>query len=75
MTPGNVNTEADEANVSFAVNATDVRATSPAGPDYSPNPSGPDMTLVTKFRITDLLNGGSASRPGHRDRPRLRDSG
>ena len=64
VTPGDVNTAADEANVSFTVNATDVRATSPTGPDYSPNASGADMTLVTKFRLTDLLNGGAASSQG-----------
>ena len=64
VTPGDVNTAADEANVSFTANATDVRATSITGPDYSPNPSGPDMTLLTKFRITDLSNGGAASDQG-----------
>ena len=56
-----MNSAADEANVSFTANSTDVRATSITGPDYSPNPSGPDMTLLTKFRITDLSNGGAAS--------------
>src|SRR5205085_5467911 len=64
VTAGDVNTAADEANVSFTASATDVRATSPTGPDYNPNPSGPDMTLVTKFRITDLSNGGAASDQG-----------
>ena len=64
VTPGDVNTAADEANVSFTANATDVRATSPTGPDYNPNPSGPDLTLVTKFRISDLSNGGAATDQG-----------
>ena len=45
VTPGDVNTAADEANVSFTANATDVRATSPTGPDYNPSAGGPDMTL------------------------------
>jgi hypothetical protein len=56
VVPGNLLTPANDANVSLTANITDVRVGSPTGADYNPNPSGPDMTLVQRFRITDLRN-------------------
>jgi hypothetical protein len=44
------------ADVFFTVKATDVRAGSPVGPDYDPNPGGPDMSLIARWRITDHYN-------------------
>jgi plastocyanin len=63
VTPGNPNTAADEADVALTASSTDVRDGSATGPDYGPNPRGPDMTLVTRFRITDLSNGTSQTDP------------
>src|SRR5205814_1717957 len=34
---------------------TDIKT--PAGADYNPSASGPDMTLTARLRITDLSNG------------------
>jgi dipeptidyl aminopeptidase/acylaminoacyl peptidase len=48
-----------EGDALFTVNATDVRSGSATGPDYNPNPSGPDLTLTARWRITDTYNGGS----------------
>ena len=53
----------DEADVSVATTITDVRAGDPTGPDYNPNPSGPDLTLAVKLRLTDLFNGSSQADP------------
>jgi hypothetical protein len=59
--PGDPTTPADEADYGFFVNLTDVRAGSATGPDYTPNPSGPDVTLAAKWRITDTRNGPSST--------------
>jgi hypothetical protein len=56
--PGDLATVPDEADVSMVLTASDVRARSSGG-DYVPNPSGPDVTLVMKLRISDRLNGPS----------------
>jgi glucose/arabinose dehydrogenase len=57
---GDPSTPADEADVPFSVNATDIRAGGPTGGDYNPSPSGPDLTLTPRFRLTDTANGPSA---------------
>jgi len=53
---GNPSTPADEADLNLSAALSDVRATSPSGPDYNPS-AGADLTLVAKWRITDLFNG------------------
>ena len=45
----------DQADVSISAGLTDIQT--PAGGDYNPSASGPDMTLTARFRITDLSNG------------------
>ena len=52
--PGNLLTAADEADFSITSHLTDVQ--SAGGADYNPNASGPDLTLVTRLRITDGEN-------------------
>jgi Tol biopolymer transport system component len=47
----------NQANMTLRANLNDIRTQ--AGADYNPNPSGADLTLVTKLRITDRYNGGS----------------
>jgi hypothetical protein len=49
--PGN----GDQADVSIGASLTDIKT--PAGADYNPSASGPDMTLTARLRITDLSNG------------------
>jgi hypothetical protein len=56
---GDISTPANEADLGFTMFQTDVRSGTSTGPDYAPNPSGPDMTLVQRLRITDNANGGS----------------
>lgn len=56
---GNQATSADEADITYTGSITDVRAGSPTGADYNPNAAGPDMTLFTRARLTDLQNGPS----------------
>jgi hypothetical protein len=58
---GDITTAANEADIAFAANVTDVRSGSPTGADYDPNPSGPDMTLLARFRMTDSANGASGT--------------
>jgi photosystem II stability/assembly factor-like uncharacterized protein len=60
---GNLATVADEADITLIMNGTDVRSGSAAGADYNPNASGPDLTLVTKLRISDTYNGSSLGSP------------
>jgi TolB protein len=48
-------TNGNQADVSIAGNLTDIQST--AGGDYDPNPSGADLTAVTRFRFTDRANG------------------
>jgi dipeptidyl aminopeptidase/acylaminoacyl peptidase len=61
VVPGDADaTNGDQANVTLAASLTDVRT--PAGADYVPNPSGPDLTEVTRLRFTDKANNyGGAS--------------
>jgi hypothetical protein len=54
--PGN----GDQADILLALNATDIQ--SGAGGDYTPNASGPDTTLITRLRLTDLFNGTGSPR-------------
>jgi hypothetical protein len=51
----------DDADMGLKVTASDVRSSSSSGPDYNPNPSGPDLTLVMRLRITDSSNGTSGT--------------
>jgi Tol biopolymer transport system component len=64
VVPGNPATVADEADVSIVGSVSDLHASSATGADYNPDVSGPDVTLVTKFRISDALNGASLTDPG-----------
>jgi hypothetical protein len=57
--PGDLATVADEGDLALSVHANDVRAGSQTGPDYAPSAGGPDVTLVTRFRISDLYNGAN----------------
>jgi hypothetical protein len=57
--PGDRFTAADEADISINVNMTDVRSGSETGADYNPNVSGPDMTFVSRMRLTDYYNGAT----------------
>jgi hypothetical protein len=50
-------------DVELFASFSDVRTGSPTGPAYDPNPNGPDMTAVTKLRISDYYNGPSQSIP------------
>jgi uncharacterized repeat protein (TIGR01451 family) len=50
------------SDVAITANATDIQTQGQA--DYNPNPSGPDVTLVQRIRITDQLNGSSQTNPG-----------
>jgi hypothetical protein len=59
---GDLSTAADEADLSLVLSATDVRDRQ-SDADYTPNPSGPDVTLVYKLRVTDSANGSSQSDP------------
>lgn len=61
--PGNLTTTADEADFSVAATITDVRANTLSGPDYNPNPSGPDLNMIVKLRLSDLSNGSSQTDP------------
>src|SRR5439155_14800697 len=40
----------------FDITLNDVHLNNRTGPDYDPNPSGADATLVSKLRITDYAN-------------------
>jgi glucose/arabinose dehydrogenase len=62
--PGDLMTPADEADVSYSVTATDIRSGTPTGSDYDPNPTGADMTVVARLRLTDRLNGMTYTLPG-----------
>jgi Tol biopolymer transport system component len=57
---GNPATVADEADVAVNVSVSDVR-NSTLTSDYDPSPSGTDVTLMTRWRITDNFNGLSGS--------------
>ena len=59
---GNSDSTADEADVSITASLTDIQAT--AGGDYNPSPSGPDLTLTARLRITDLSNCSGAGCAG-----------
>jgi hypothetical protein len=56
--PGN----GDQANMTLRASLNDIRTA--GGADYNPNAAGADLTLVTKLRFTDRLNGGSQTDPG-----------
>jgi hypothetical protein len=49
-------TNGDGADVTLVGSATDVRGGSATGPDYDPNPSGADVTSLSKIRISDHFN-------------------
>jgi serine protease AprX len=60
VVPGNLATAADEADLSIAVNAPDVR--NGAGGDYDPSAVA-DVTLKVKLRLSDTYNGGALEDP------------
>jgi hypothetical protein len=56
VTPGDTDpTNGNQANVSITASLTDIQAV--VGGDYNPNPSGADLTEVTRLRFTDKANG------------------
>jgi Tol biopolymer transport system component len=56
VVPGDTDpTNGNQANVSISASLTDIQST--AGGDYNPNASGPDLTAVTRLRLTDKANG------------------
>jgi hypothetical protein len=61
VVPGNLVTAADEADVFIHAAVDDVRSGSPSGLDYDPNPSGADLSLIERLRITDSASGPSGS--------------
>jgi TolB protein len=53
-------TNGDQADVTLTASLSDIKTT--AGADYVPNPSGPDLTEITRLRLTDKANNyGGAS--------------
>lgn len=64
VTYGNFSTPQNEADISYSMTVTDVRATSASGPDYDPYVGGPDLTIVDRVRLTDRANGSSGTDPG-----------
>jgi hypothetical protein len=58
--PDDPGTGPNEADLAMGALITDVRATSASGTDYNPV-AGADLTLVTRFRMTDSHNGGSGT--------------
>jgi hypothetical protein len=61
---GSAELDALSGDLALKASATDVRAGGSSGGDYDPNPSGADLTLVFRVRITDLQNGTSGRAPG-----------
>jgi hypothetical protein len=59
---GNIATLADEADLAFTVNATDVRDRR-TGADYDPSAGGADVTLVPRPRISDTYNSPTLHHP------------
>jgi Tol biopolymer transport system component len=56
VVPGDTDpTNGNQANVAISASLTDIQAV--AGGDYNPNASGPDLTAVTRLRLTDKANG------------------
>jgi Tol biopolymer transport system component len=58
---GDPTTLADEADDAFSGTLTDVRDL--VGDDYNPNPSGADLTLRLRMRITDRASGLAQTEP------------
>jgi hypothetical protein len=48
--------EGEEPDLAIGLNVSDIRDRQ-TDADYAPNGAGPDVTLVSKLRITDFLNG------------------
>jgi TolB protein len=61
---GDVTTPANEADVAYSANLTDIRDGSTTGPDYNPSAGGPDLTVVARFRLSDTANGPSGTGSG-----------
>jgi hypothetical protein len=59
--PGDPNTPGNQADVYFQGYLSDVRSGSATGADYDPDPSGPDIRLVERWRLTDYGSGPSGS--------------
>jgi hypothetical protein len=54
--PGDTDlTNGNQADISLIADLTDIQMS--AGGDYDPNPTGADLTEVTRLRITDSANG------------------
>jgi hypothetical protein len=51
----------DQADMALGASLNDIRTA--GGSPYDPNPSGADLTLLTRIRITDRFNGASQSDP------------
>ena len=59
---GNPTTVPNGSDDTYTVTLTDIRTA--AGADYNPNGALSDLTLVTRWRITDLANGPSENQAG-----------
>jgi hypothetical protein len=64
VVPGNQVSSTDEADITYSGGINDVRAGNPSGADYNPNASGPDLTLITRARLSDLQNGPTGGTSG-----------
>jgi uncharacterized repeat protein (TIGR01451 family) len=62
VVPGDKNKPGNQANVSIRGDVMEDVQT-PLGVDYNPNPTGPDITLIIRLRLTDTLSGPSQSVP------------
>jgi hypothetical protein len=57
VVPGDTDpTNGDQADVTLVGISTDVRQGSATGVDYDPNPTGADVTSLSKIRISDAYN-------------------
>jgi acyl-homoserine-lactone acylase len=61
--PGDPSTVGDEADLGVSLSLSDVRDRQ-TNADYAPNAGGPDVTLVSKLRLTDTRNGPGETDPG-----------
>ena len=59
---GNILLPEDQADVALQLTADDIR--SAAGADYDPSPFGQDITLATKWRLSDISNGPNRDQSG-----------
>jgi hypothetical protein len=61
--PGDSATPGTVADATFGVRLTDLRSGDNLGPDYDPNESGGDVSMIARWQITDRYNGQSMTDP------------